>query len=202
MDWQQIDTLVWQAQRPTGDAWLDAFHDEALDGIQPYRRFLFLLATLLGGSCLEIGVEHGFTSAHLAASGQPALGIDINYLGTIQRVEKQYPNYVFLHGDSTGPNVMAWVGDWTNANGRFKVVYQDSSHHYLPSVREWDIYSDLCAPGAVWVCDDITPAFWNADSDPPGLGMVQYFEQRPGDKRLYPNILHKGSVIGIVRGFS
>jgi hypothetical protein len=201
VDWQEIDALIWQANKPLPDEWLETFHLQAPDKVQPYRRFLFLLAKRIGGSCLEIGVEHGITSAHLAASGSPTLGIDINYLGTIQQAEAHYPNYHFLHGNSTGPNVMAWVGDWVNVHGRFGVVYQDSSHHYLPSCREWDIYSDFCMEGAVWCCDDITPAFWNAQSDPPGLGMVQYFEQRPGDKRLYPDVLHHGSAIGIIKDF-
>lgn len=51
---------------------------------------------------------------------------------------------------------------------------------------------------AIWICDDITPAFHDPLIDPPGKGMVQYFEALPGDKRLYENVLHFGNTQGII----
>ena len=74
------------------------------------------------------------------------------------------------------------------------VVFQDSSHHAEPSRLEWQYYQSMLAPGAVWVCDDVTGAFRMPDEP---RGMVDYFEALPGQKLTFPG-LHKGNVIGVV----
>jgi hypothetical protein len=53
-------------------------------------------------------------------------------------------------------------------------------------------------PGAVWVCDDILPVFHDPKVDPPGKSMVEYFNERSGEKRLYPKMLNKGGTIGVI----
>lgn len=71
-------------------------------------------------------------------------------------------------------------------HGKLGVVFQDSSHHYEASRKEWNLYSQLLDENAIWIADDITKDFWDKNIDPPGKGMVQYFEELPGEKRLYP----------------
>ena len=80
-------------------------------------------------------------------------------------------------------------------DGKIGVVFQDSSHHYAPSCSEWMLYSRFLAENAIWVCDDITPAFQTPDEP---KGMVDYFQERPGQKKLYPDVLHKGNTVGVI----
>lgn len=132
-------------------------------------------------------------SAYMCAAGSQVIGIDI-----LTNIMAMPDNFHFIHGDSTDLYVYEEVVKLTYKYGNIGLVYQDSSHHYLPSKREWGLYSQLLAPNAIWICDDITPAFWDEKVDPPGLGMVQYFDELPGDKRLYPNVLHYGNIQGIL----
>jgi hypothetical protein len=80
------------------------------------------------------------------------------------------------------------------AGRKLSVVFQDSSHHAEPSRLEWEYYRPMMAPGAVWVCDDVTPAFQMRDEP---RSLVDYFEALPGTKLTFPD-LHKGNVIGVV----
>lgn len=146
---------------------------------------------------LEIGVEAGTASAYMAMAAQTydgmVIGIDLNDFS-----HKPGNNYYFIKGDSTTITVFNKVFHFVQEIGPVGVVYQDSSHHYLESIKEWELYSQLLGKDAIWICDDITPAFHDPKIDPPGKGMVQYFEQLPGDKRLFPMVLHRGNTQGII----
>lgn len=109
------------------------------------------------------------------------IGIDINKV-----IRKPSSNYYFIEGDST--NISTWnkVLSFCEENGKIGVVFQDSSHHYNASRKEWEMYSQLLDKNAIWVADDISPSFHDPLVDPPGKSMVQYFEELPGEKRLYP----------------
>lgn len=145
---------------------------------------------------LEIGVEGGFASRYMAEAarsyGGHVIGIDL-HLASLDN-----GNYHFIEGDSTAMRTWARVGAMVQDYGRIGVVYQDSSHHYEASRKEWDLYSNYLDNNAIWICDDITPAFHDPLIDPPGLGMVQYWEGLKGDKRLYENVLHYGNCQGII----
>ena len=190
MNW--IETVVQWAQDPLEEC-LEVINRNAPDGTQPYRRFLYHLAKYLhAGVCLEIGVESGATSAHLASAVSGiAVGIDWHKPG----LDLAHLPFQWIDGDST--KVAVQVQEIVSRHGPISVVYQDSSHHYEASCIEWELYSPMMAPDGVWVCDDITPAFHDPLIDPPGKGMVQYFEERPGDKFLFPG-LHLGNVIGVI----
>lgn len=144
---------------------------------------------------LEIGVESGMASAYMveASIDTHVIGIDINLLNTPIGL-----GYHFIHGDSTNMRTWLKVSAMVQDFGKIGIVYQDSSHHYLASKKEWELYSSLLAPDAIWICDDITPSFHDANIDPPGKGMIQYFDELPGDKRLYQDVLHYGNCQGIV----
>lgn len=199
----RLDPLVARAGSPLKDGWLEALQEKHLQGrCEPYYRFLYWLVKFAQPEvALEIGVHTGLASAHMCAAaaeyGGWVVGLDINAKPVPEKLlEQRYGNYTFIHKDST--RALPDVEQVTVARGALGVVFQDSSHHYHASRLEWDLYRPLMRNGGFWVCDDITPAFWNADVDPPGKGMVQYFSERSGDKRLYPD-LHHGSVIGVIQ---
>ena len=169
-----------------------------------YYRFLYGLVTLCKPKlALEIGVELGLASAHMASAaagyGGHVVGVDHNFHHVPGRmIGETYGNYDFVVGDSLAVETVSRVKDLVARYGPIGVVYQDSSHHYAASIGEWETYSTLLGEGAIWVCDDITPSFHDPKIDPPGKGMVQYFDGLPGEKMLIPDILHTGNTIGVV----
>jgi len=190
--WQQIEHLIQQSQRRIRNLPLEsvAVNPERRN----YYRFLYrLVKTYKPKLCLEIGIQSGMASAYMCSAGSQVVGIDI-----LTNIMAMPDNFHFIHGDSTNIDTYDEVVRLVVEYGRIGLVFQDSSHHYLPSKREWELYSALLAPNAIWICDDITPAFYNAETDPPGKGMIQYFEELPGEKRLYQDVLHRGNRQGIV----
>lgn len=195
---EEIDRIAEQAQHMLTPE-LERMQHISGEGVQPYFRFLHLLAQRLGGSCIEIGTFLGVGSAHMAAAGVPTLGID-------HQNNHKVSGFDFIEGDSADPATVRKVKAWVRKNGKVRLLFQDSSHCYNPSVSEWKLYRPMMAEGGVWVCDDITPAFYNPNpnpngrpeyQDPIGKGMVQYFEGLPGEKKLYDR-LHLGNQIGVI----
>ena len=201
MDFRQIDRLAAKANKPLNDEWLEALQIAFGEQHKYYRWLYHLVAYYQPKVALEIGVHWGIGSAYMCAAGKTyggqVIGIDIvkhnEYI--IARLTNEY-DYHFLHMDSTaaGDTVKALTSQY----GPLGLVYQDSSHHYEASKREWELYQPLTGPSAIWLCDDITPDFHDPAVDPPGKGMVQYFEELPGEKKLFANSLHYGSTIGVV----
>lgn len=199
--WQEVDELIQQAQQPVPDLWLEKLN-AALPPAQPYYRFFYYLAEKLHPPLvLEIGVYQGVASAHLAAALAPwdgqVIGLDINPVPYASEIEERYGNYWFLQADACSDEAIAHVDRLMDRYGKLGIVFQDSSHHYLPTVKEWETYAPRCVYGGVWLSDDITPAFYNTDVDPPGKGMVQYWDALPVAKRLYPQSLHIGNTMGV-----
>ncbi len=198
MNFKEIDRLAFKSKHPLSGE-LEKMQDLNGEGIQPYFRFLYHMAKELKGNCIEIGVYNGIGSSHMRAAGNKVLGVD----HMKQHHQKEFD---FIKGDSVSKETIKKVKTWVKKNGKINLLFQDSSHHYLPSISEWQLYSPLMAKGGVWVCDDITPAFYNPNpnpngrpeyQDPIGKGMVQYFESLPGEKKIYQN-LHIGNSIGVV----
>lgn len=197
MDWVTIDRLIEASADPTGDPWLDSLPARFDEEYHCYYRFLYrLIEYLRPQSVLEIGVYFGVASAFMASRvasyGGTTVGVDIESKGLPRDELSSRFNYHYILGDATDPNVQMKIGDYSP----FGVVFQDSSHHYYESMTEWNLYRPMC--NGIWICDDITPSFHDPKVDPPGLGMVQYFESLPGDKRLYPDILHRGNTMGVI----
>lgn len=134
------------------------------------------------------------TQAALAYGGH-VIGIDHENKLSVPSLPA---NFHFLQADATQLSTWFKVLELVEIYGKIGLVYQDSSHHYKASQREFELYSQLLDRGAIWICDDITPAFFDPLIDPPGLGMVQYFEELPGEKRLYQDVLHYGNCQGVV----
>lgn len=180
--WQKIEELIQLSQQELPNEVDLARNPERRN----YYRFLYhLLLWRKPFVALEIGVEAGLASTYMAMAAEQydgfVIGLDIN---DVPRKPKN--NYYFIQGDST--NISTWnkVFSFCEEHGKLGVVFQDSSHHYEASRKEWGLYSQLLDKDAIWVADDISPAFHDSKIDPPGKGMVQYFDELPGAKRLYP----------------
>lgn len=167
-----------------------------------YYRFLcHLVAWDRPAISVELGVEYGLASAHMAVSafayGGKVIGIDVNgKLVEEAEIQRAWPRtYTLIVGDScdAAEMVALMVGQY----GPIGVLFQDSSHHYAPSCREWDLYRPLMADDGIWVCDDVTPSFYEDGVDE--KSMVAYFDERPGREKLkFPNVLHYGNTIGVI----
>lgn len=207
MDWNRIEALVSLAGQPLSHRLEELQSDLLGDERRNYYRFLYHLALdLRPGLCLEIGVETGLGSAHMCAAaaiyGGRVVGVDCgNHEVPCDLLPRWYGNYDFVLGNSTADETLRAVRDLVRRYGPAGLVFQDSSHHYWASKAEWEAYRPYLAAGAVWVCDDITPAFHDPKVDPPGRGMVQYFDELPVPptrKRLFRHVLHYGNTMGVV----
>lgn len=171
----------------------------ASEGMHPYYGFFKNLSRYInnqqngfrGNGMLEIGCWRGCLAAHICEyehSGTILVGIDIN------PVNYSHRNFVLIQDDATKPNIADQVKSVADCFGGFFAVFQDSSHHYAASKKEWELYSPLVRPGGIWVADDITPAFKLPQEE---KGMVDYWDELPGEKKLFDD-LHIGSRVGIV----
>lgn len=187
VSWSIIDELIKLSQQPLSDE-LEKLQIDSGGRTEIYYRFLYNLARFMNpNTCLEIGVWKGVASRMmLEATDNPVIGIDINPTKSAQKLCEQFSNYRYVIGDSTE----SYDAVKSLINKDLTIVYQDSSHHYLPSLKEFELYSQHL--NGIWICDDITPAFNDSNGD-----MIQYFESLPGDKRLYDN-LHHGSIQGLI----
>lgn len=172
------------------------------DRIYYYRFLYWAVHTLQPQIAIELGVDTGIASAHMmeaaASYGGKVIGIDHNRHGfpADELTQRYQDQYIFVHGDTT--KSIDKVRKLSQ--GQFvQFVFQDSSHHYIESLMEWRLYSRLMYDG-VWVCHDVTPAFYDPLIDPPGRGMVEYFNELPGEKTLLEG-LHVGNAVGVIWGF-
>lgn len=203
MDFTQIEQLIQMARQPLPDIWLENLQETFSEHHNYYRFLYHLVLTRKPKVALEIGTYFGIGSAYLAAAastyGGQVIGLDINNHEMMSVIiPERYGNYHFIQGDSTRAETYGQVYELVEEFGRIGVVYQDSSHHYEASCQEWAMYTRLLDSSAIWVCDDITPAFHDPNIDPPGKGMVQYFEGLPGQKRLYKDVLNWGNTQGVI----
>jgi predicted O-methyltransferase YrrM len=198
MTWEEIERWAEWAKAENPGPELLAREIYSGSHPNPYYNFLRKLAieTKEPGVFLEIGCFYGCLAAHLERAATPLIhiGIDINL------VPFSGQNSIMIRGDSVGvcdnhlPTIEV-VKRIAEKCGGIQYVFQDSSHRYEESAKEWDLYAPLVKRGGLWICDDIIPAF-QAPDEP--KGQVEYFEELPGDKRLF-NGLHIGNTIGIVR---
>jgi predicted O-methyltransferase YrrM len=200
MDWDSIYRLVSKSAESLAPE-LEELQEKYLGNkSENYYRFLYYLVSKLQPDiCLEIGVAEGVASAHMCAAsvkyGGFVLGIDIN-MHKIP-LQEMFGNYQF-HLDYS-QRAFTYVRQIVESlNSHIGLVYQDSSSHYHQSVDEFQKYSSLMKPGGIWICNNITSSFHNPNVDPPDKGMVEYFDELPGDKKLFKDTLHYGNTQGIV----
>ncbi len=190
-------------QGPTGDPWLDALYKENVPALwgkilsdgtrdpshdEPYYRFLYHLCRLRKPEvAMEVGVDRGVGSAHMASGNAPRLviGVDIQPFSLPSQIAAHYSNYIYHIGDSVRsvPDLVSRHG----IDGKIGVMFIDSSHHYVETVQEWEAYLPLLAPDPILVYDDVTPSF----------DVLKFFEERAGKKLKFPN-MHRGNCIGVI----
>lgn len=180
-----------------------AYRQHVSERLNYYRLLSLLMYEFAFDFAIELGVEYGVASEALAHYDATVIGIDINKHGNIGVTEELHDNYLFLQRDTTYTQTFYDTRDMLKEVGLhipgYGLIFQDSSHHYHASHKEWNYYSSLLAPGSVWICDDITSAFHDPNIDPPGKGMVQYFQELPVEqKKLYPDVLHHGNTMGVI----
>ena len=189
MSFEKINELVKLSYKPLEDEELEAIDCEK----HPYHRFLYYLVRHFKiKSALEIGTWQGVGAYHMAQAGAAVAAIDLNK-------PKYAYKFYFYQGDSCSKEMFENIKEFVDVNGKLQLVFQDSSHHYFSSKKEWEIYSELCADGAIWVCDDIAKCFHDPKIDPPGKNMLEYFKEIPrGKKWCYVGLHGETSGIGIV----
>lgn len=201
MAFTQINFLAEKSKKPLQDKWLEGLQNKYGEHHNYYRFLYHLAVTFQPKVSLEIGTWYGIGSAYMCAAAQTyggqVIGLDLNRHELARKtIPERFGNYHFLQRDSreAGETVRQLVNEY----GPIGLVYQDSSHHYEASCLEWEIYSPMLVPGAVWFCDDITEDFHDPKVDPPGKGMLQYFAERSGQKKVFVDVLHKGNTMGVI----
>lgn len=204
--WQKIDQLVHKAQNRKLNGRLENLRKKYNYHKQDnYYRFLYYcVQEFQPAISVEIGIDFAVGSRHMVEAAKTydglVIGIDIlEKAGEVQALKKDTQHYRFINDSSTDQKTIGQLNKLVKTHGPIGLVYQDSSHHYLESEKEWDLISPFCTPGAIWICDDITHSFHDPNIDPPGKGMLQYFMEIPREhKRLYQDVLHYGNCQGIV----
>lgn len=200
MNHNRLAYLAKKAQKPLPNNELEDFQGEYFGDFRHwyYRFFYHIVSELKPAIALEIGTHHGHGVIHMARACPEtiAIGVDkIAHCADYGRLKYGPSNCRIIYGDSLDEGKLA-VEALVQKYGPIGLVFQDSSHHYYESHKEFNIYSQFLAPGAIWTCDDVMDVFHDPNHDPPGKSMLSYFNELPGDKRLYDK-LHHGSVIGI-----
>lgn len=199
-----VDVDRWRelARQPLPVKALEDFQEDYFGEMRhQYYRFFYHMVKELGPAiALEIGVHHCHCMIHMAYGNRDtlAVGMDFNMIYARPGFDKYAPqNAKLLNTDSLSFEAEMAISNLVEIYGKIGVVFQDSSHHYEASHKEFEVYSKYLAPGAIWCCDDIMDVFHDPLIDPPGKSMLTYFHELPGDKKLYPG-LHHGSVIGVL----
>lgn len=207
MDKATLDALVERSQQPIQpkDGWLDElfemYSDQVATRLNYYRFLYWLVKEIKPAVVLEMGVETGVASAHMARAasdyGGVVIGVDPVFHPTpAGQIPAMCKNYIYYIGSSISLDAYNVVRHAIEDHGLLGLVFQDSSHHSAPSEVEWGYYSPFVTEGGVWVCDDITSAFKEEGVD--DKSMEEYFDNLPWNKVKYPNVLHRGNTIGVL----
>lgn len=193
----QIDRWAKLARRPLGD-------EDQLENFQAlhfgefrhwyYRFFYHAVREIKPKIALEIGIDYGHTLVHMAAGNPSTLVIGIDWRKNCAQDMPKFPNVRLVYENSLNSGEI--ISHLVDKHGKIGLVFQDSSHHYNDSHKEFKLYSQFLSDGAIWACDDVMNIFHDPLVDPPGKSMETYFNELPGRKKLYKK-LHRGSVIGV-----
>lgn len=189
--------VLWKLAEESIDSDLDALcvHHAVSVRLQYYRFLYHVVMVRKPSLSLELGVDAGLASAHMVHAARKSsvghvVGIDHNKHTTLAVSRDNRYTYIVADTIAAHDDVERLV----RVHGLIGVVFQDSSHHYDHSCKEWELYSRLLSPNAVWVCDDIHPAFRTPDES---KGMVEYFQERPGVKMTIP-YADGGNNVGVI----
>lgn len=184
----KISALAKKSQKPLKDRMLENLQQEFFgDYPHPYYRFLYYLVLERQPKlALEIGVDQGIGSAHMAVAAASYGGHVVGIDKEDRHVLDGFDNFDFLQTDSTHSD---WaISEKVKEYGRLGLIFQDASHEYEDVLSEWKIMRSHLDKDAIWVCDDVSEHIYPE--------LVKYFKSRRGRKKFYDE-LHKGTVVGV-----
>ena len=107
----------------------------------------------------------------------------------MEQASNRYGNLVYLQG---------WTWDMQPAiaklNKPIDILFIDSWHDYEHAMRDWKDYEPLLADTSLIICDDIIGGYGAVIS-----GMMDFWDDLPGEKYLDMNNLHPGSNMGFIK---
>ncbi len=141
----------------------DSTNNEVTFPPSPYYRFLKLLAENIGAQVsVELGVDGGGGSLHLAMGSIQAVGVDIawNNEVNITWIIKHNPNFTFIQGDSVQLARIIY-----EKYGEIDILFIDTTHTHEQTMKEYNTYLPyLSAKGIVCLDDLYRPGMdkvWN-----------------------------------------
>jgi predicted O-methyltransferase YrrM len=190
------------SEAPTRDDFIDKrydLHKEKFGSYLRYYRLFYHLAKWLEPELVvELGGWQGTAAAHFASGYSKAQVITIDHLSDpgddlnkIKMLEAtaQYPNLIYLQG---------WTWDMYQVvaaqNRPIDLLFIDSWHDYEHAMRDWNDYKPLLASPALVICDDIIGGYGAVIS-----GMLDFWNDLPGEKWLEPATLNPGYPMGFMR---
>lgn len=195
MTFEELDKLVEQAKSAYVPDHLKARQIASSSTVNPYYQLLSELYYRLESPILEIGCYYGCAAACALDGVTSANDNRLPYFGIdICPVPFAHEKFILIPDDSTREVVADQVRKIADLYGGFSLIFQDSSHHYKASVKEWELYSPMLREGGIWLADDVTDAFKRPEDEKSMLG---YFNDLPGNKKIYHD-LHIGSAMGVI----
>lgn len=162
-----------------------------------YRLFYHLVKFLQPALTVELGAWQGTAAAHFAAGYPGGWVITIDHHGDpgddenkrlTEAAADQYDYLVYLQG---------WTWDMkpTVENyGKIDILFIDSWHNYEKAMQDWNDYKPLLASPALVIADDIMGGYGAVIS-----GMLDFWNELPGEKFLEPATLHPGVPMGFIK---
>jgi len=140
VDFNDVDKWVNLSTLPLSKS-LENFQQRYYDEFRHryYRFFYHMIKEMKPYIAVEIGVNHGHGLVHMAAGNSETVAVGIDHRDCIDSCYKQFTNCQVYCVDSLESEEI--IKNITNKYGRIGVVFQDSSHHYNASHKEFKIYS-------------------------------------------------------------
>lgn len=147
----------------------------------PYYRFLYLAMRELRPSlAVELGVQHGVGTAHLAAGwcGGTIVGVDVEFKDETQTVRERYDCIQYIQAD-----VIVAADAIAKLDQPIELLFIDDEHKPTHVRRELDVYTPLLGDEALVVFDNLhAPSY-------PGYGSVCItFRQFPHQRLELPEL--------------
>ncbi len=162
-----------------------------------YRLFYHLVKFLQPSLTVELGAWQATAAAHFAAGHPDGTVITIDHHGDpgddenkrlTEEATNQYANLVYLQG---------WTWDMkptVETYGKIDILFIDSWHNYEKAMGDWNDYRPLLASPALIIPDDIMGGYGPVIS-----GMLDFWNDLPGEKFLEPATLHPGMPMGFIK---
>lgn len=191
---EDIDRLVERAQSPIDVDWLENLSGEKHN----YHRLLYLLMEVMQPEvALEIGTFYGMGAMHMGEAaklyGGKALSIDNGTLVNYDEYKFPNENFEFIRAESCTQTTFQRVRE----AGKLELVFHDSYPAYMIAKMEYFLYSSLVDKGGIWISDHLYKG-QASDVDQGGRNMRQFFDELPGEKKVYTDVLQQGIDQGIV----